>query len=165
MSKSTASCQIHSEREITLPLQAMVTSNGNLHGNKNIGWVYLPYEALLSAVCLLNNDILKSWFPWRQMFLLSWSAKWSIWRRLPLWSCLILCYIFNFAVFNKWFSFLRITFEKTIISLVCPYRVYPDRQFFLDWLMFNVQRAIFQLYSGREHVYNKSLCRLKTGDG
>jgi len=25
----------------------------------------------------------------------------------------------------------------------------------IDWLMFNVQRAIFQLYSGREHVYNK----------
>jgi len=31
--------------------------------------------------------------------------------------------------------------------------------------MFNVQRAIFQLYSGREHVYNKSICRLKTVDG
>jgi hypothetical protein len=22
----------------------------------------------------------------------------------------------------------------------------------IDWLMFNVQRAIFQLYSGREHL-------------
>ena len=31
--------------------------------------------------------------------------------------------------------------------------------------MFNVQRAIFQLYSGREHVYNKSICRLKMGNG
>jgi hypothetical protein len=31
--------------------------------------------------------------------------------------------------------------------------------------MFNVQRAIFQLYSGQEHVYNKSICRMKTGDG
>ena len=36
---------------------------------------------------------------------------------------------------------------------------------FNDWLMFNVQCAIFQLYSRREHVYNKSICRLKTGDG
>jgi len=35
----------------------------------------------------------------------------------------------------------------------------------INRLMFNVQRAIFQLYSGREHVYNKSICRLKTGDG
>ena len=35
----------------------------------------------------------------------------------------------------------------------------------VDWLMFNVQLAIFQLCSGREHVYIKSICRLKTGEG
>jgi len=31
--------------------------------------------------------------------------------------------------------------------------------------MFNVQRGIFQLYSGREHVFNKSIYKLKAGDG
>jgi hypothetical protein len=45
----------------------------------------------------------------------------------------------------------------------CIYQISID--WLIDWLMFNLKRAIFQLYSGREHVYNKSICRLKTGDG
>ena len=37
----------------------------------------------------------------------------------------------------------------------------------IDWLVFNVQRAIFQLYSGREHFKNLNATGLETrkGDG
>jgi hypothetical protein len=40
---------------------------------------------------------------------------------------------------------------------VQPYRL-------IDWLVFNVQRAIFQLYSGREHL-NVTGLETRKGDG
>ena len=68
--------------------------------------------------------------------------------------------LFWFA--EKFLWFLRFLFNSAgshQASHLKFFHRWSDHECWLiDWLMFNVQQAIFQLYSGREHVYNKSIC-------
>ena len=135
MSKSTASYQIHSEREITLPLQVIIphlmeismeiTTSDEYIFHKKINLLSvapiscLPPQQRYSEIMI---PMTKCSFYYGVTCL--WRAKRSIWRRVSLWSFLILCNIFKCVLYNKWSFFYVIKFEKTIFFLVCSYIPY-----------------------------------------
>jgi hypothetical protein len=135
MSKSTASYQIHSEMEITLPLQVIIphlmeismeiTTSDEYIFHKKINLLSvapiscLPPQQRYSEIMI---PMTKCSFYYGVTCL--WRAKRSIWRRVSLWSFLILCNIFKCVLYNKWSFFYVIKFEKTIFFLVCSYIPY-----------------------------------------
>ena len=92
-------------------------------------------------------------------------------------------YIWNRSVDR--FHFYEISLQKSIHQMHNELLIYRESNFMygsytigvdernfisvvlIDWLVFNVQRAIFQLYTGREHLKNWSATGLETrkGDG
>ena len=137
--------------------------------------VLLFFDLWILTTLMTSSNSSYPFVPWQLYCLSFFSLIYGFW--LPLWhlqtllihlspdSCIVcpsfLWFMDSDYPFGIFKPFLTRTYLKRDLYLmdyhigyrpICPKPIHPNFGWLIDWLVFNVQRAIFQLYSGREHL-------------